>query len=137
MKPNCRDLDDSHRECDLDSTKNLNHMLLILKLGTDANAGLTKVHLSHNVLGLLTDVLHTSLGPEMQRKNDHRPLCEGRVEGGRCLQGPLEQYRKEVSCHTQPGNLLFVALHTEPPSGRWVSQPNQLKTVLFLKTSER
>lgn len=37
-------------------------MLLILKLGMDANDGLANVHMDHHVQGLLRGVLHASLG---------------------------------------------------------------------------
>lgn len=50
--------------------KELQPHALYSKLGTDVNAGVTNVHLSQKVLGLLTDVFRTCLGPGVKERSE-------------------------------------------------------------------
>lgn len=69
------------KECDLDHTKNLKHMLLILKLGMDINDGVANVHLDHSILGLLKGILHGSLGLGIQGKKGSEAAMWRRMGG--------------------------------------------------------
>lgn len=63
------------KKYDLDSTKNLNHMLLIPELAMDENGGLANVHLDHSVLDFLKASYILVWGLRYKAKKDQNQLC--------------------------------------------------------------
>lgn len=72
----------------------------------DENGGLANVHLDHSVLGLLKGILHSSLGPGIQSKKGSES-----VMWGICLQGPLQQHIKGMSCIYNQGICFAATAH--------------------------
>lgn len=97
------------RESDLDSTKNFNHTLLILKLVMDANGGLANVYSDLSVLGLFkgnfskghSDKKASSFGTRDAKGENIRGSYVGKNRRRAVSPRPLEQHiRNEL--HTQP-----------------------------------
>lgn len=55
------------RELELGSAQSLDHVLLVLGLGTHRHDHLTNVHTGHGALGFTKSTAHSSLEPENQK----------------------------------------------------------------------
>lgn len=58
-------------ELELGSTQSLNHMLLVLGLGTHRHDHLTDVHTGHGALGFTESTTHSSLEPGRRERETY------------------------------------------------------------------
>ena len=107
---------------ELGLAKVLDHMLLVLQLGTDGHDDLANVDPGHCTLGLSKDTTHytTCLEPRFGTACNQIWMSTGKA----CCQGPIRKLIQAIGCIHHWGGCCLRPLHTGPPKGKehsWLS----------------